>query len=262
MSTKFSLKTGVALLGLLAGLAGGISTSAVADHHAAAVAAAVSAADRPEADRKRDGQRKPADVLAFSGVAPGMTVIDINSAGGYYTELLSRIVGVDGRVYAHNGPVYWAFMKETIPERFNDSRLSNVAHLHDGTEHFDVPAGSVDLAMAVLAYHDYFFTHEARPGGGHEDVSAVLASLRKALKPGGSVVIIDHIAPAGSGPADFDKLHRIDPAFVRSQMETAGFVFSGESEVLLNPADDPASNPFGEGIRGKTSRFIYHFVRS
>lgn len=254
-------KTGVVFIALTLGFVSFSGSAAIADNHREVVLKAVAAPDRPEADRKRDTQRKPSEVLTFSEVAPGMTVIDINSGGGYYTEILSRIVGSEGKVYAHNGPVYWTFMKETIPERFASDRLANVVHLHDGTEHFDVPASSVDLALVVLAYHDYFFTQEARPGGGHEDVSAVLASLKKALKPGGSIVIVDHIAPSGSGPADFDKLHRIDPTFVRSQMEGAGFRFSGDSDILLNPNDDLSRNPFGADIRGRTSRFIYRFVK-
>ncbi len=261
MSRNILLKIGAVFTALTLGLFSIGSSAAMADNQRDAVLKAVEAQDRPEADRQRDAQRKPSDVLAFSGVAPGMTIIDINSGGGYYTEILSRIVGGEGKVYAHNGPVYWTFMKETVPERFADGRLANVVHLHDGTEHFDVPASSVDMAIVVLAYHDYFFTHEARPGGGHEDVNAVLASLEKALKPGGSIVIIDHIAAAGSGPADFDKLHRIDPAFVRNQMEGAGFRFAGESGILLNANDNPSSSPFGQDIRGRTSRFIYRFVK-
>lgn len=242
-------------------LAAMVTLPSLADHHGKAIMAAVKSADRVEADTQRDAGRKPADVLMFAGVAPGMTVLDINAGSGYYTELLSRTVGEEGKVYSHNGAIYWAFMKKTLPERYVGGRLPNVVHIHNGKETFDLEDASVDLAMAVLSYHDYFFTNEARPGGGREDVSAVLASLRRIMKPGGSVILVDHVANEGTGPADFDKLHRIDPAFARKQMEAAGFTFAGETDVLANPADSNDGSPFDPAIRGKTNRFVYRFTR-
>lgn len=230
-----------------------------AEHHGGAVMAAIKSAERPATDKERDSLRKPADVLKLAGVAPGMTVLDINAAGGYYSELLSRVVGAEGKVYAHNGPVYWAFMKNTVPARYADGRLGNVEHIHNGMETFNLPGNSVDAALSVLAYHDYYFTHEARPGGGYEDVSKVLDSLFQVIKPGGHVVIVDHVGPEGSGPEDFDKLHRIDPTVVREQMEAAGFTFAGEADALSNPEDDHAGSPFAPEIRGKTDRFVYLF---
>lgn len=260
MINRQKLKLGLAGLTLTA-VIGLASSAGLADHHGHAIMDAVKNTERPEDDRKRDSMRKPGEILMFAGAAPGMTVLDINSAGGYYTEILSRTVGEDGKVYAHNGPVYWAFMKETTPARYDGDRLSNVEHIHNGKETFDLADNSVDLAMAVLAYHDYYFTHEARPGGGHEDVSAVLKSLHRVIKPGGSVVIIDHQAPEGSGPADFDKLHRIDGATVKAQMAAAGFTLSGETDVLANTDDDHTGSPFAPEIRGKTDRFVYRFTK-
>jgi len=234
----------------------------IADHHGHAIMAAIDNSDRSAEDRALDAARKPADVLMFAGISPGMKVLDINSAGGYYSELLSRSVGSEGMVYAHNGAVYWAFMKEKLHKRFENNRLENVVHMNGGAESVDLPASSLDAAIAVLAYHDYFMTHDARIGGpGREDVAPVLKSIYDALKPGGSFTIVDHIGAVGGGPEDFDKMHRIDPAFVQKQMEAAGFKLAGTSNKLMNDTDDPKRSPFAEDLRRKTSRFILKFVK-
>ncbi len=216
--------------------------------------------DRPASDKALDGARKPSDILAFAGAQSGMTILDVNAGDGYYTEILSHIVGPQGKVYSHNGPAYWNFLKKKSPARFEGGRLSNVTQIHDGFETVDLPASSVDLVMAVLAYHDYFFTNKARPGG-RADVPNVLASIYKAMKPGASFVIVDHVANTGTGPDDFDKLHRIDPAFVRAQMEAAGFSFAGETDVLANPDDSNRLSPFAPEIRRKTNRFVMRFTK-
>lgn len=233
---------------------------AMADHHGKAVAAAVGNMDRPEEDRELDAKRKPAAVLGFAGITPGMTVVDLNSAGGYYTELLSLVVGPEGKVYAHNGAIYWDFMKETVPERFADDRLPNVVQLHDGNEAPSVPDASLDAAVSVLAYHDYYFTHKARPEG-HEDVAAVLKKLHAALKDDGFVLIVDHVAAAGTGSNDFDKQHRIDPEFVKAQFVDAGFKLAASSDALANPDDDHTKSPFDPSIRRMTDRFIFKFTK-
>lgn len=257
MKTDFriSLSGAFAAIGLAFGLVG--SATALADHHGAIVAA-VAHPDRPEQDRSRDENRKPVDVLLFAGVKPGMTVLDINSGGGYYSEILSHAVGESGKVYAHNGAVYWAFMRKTVPARYAE-RLSNVEPLNVESEAVDLPADSVDVVMTVLAYHDYFMKHEARPEP--EDMPAILASIYAALKPGGSYVIIDHEAAAGTGAEMGDKLHRINSEFVKEQVLAAGFTFDSESEILANPEDDPTQSPFRPEFRGKTDRFVMKFTK-
>ena len=240
-------------------LTAAVAVPAIADHHGHAIKAALGNADRPADDRALDAARKPGDVMMFAGIAPGMKVLDINSAGGYYSELLSLTVGTEGTVYAHNGLIYWDFIKRTEPIRYADDRLANVVQIHEDNESVDLPSGSLDAAIAVLAYHDYFFTRETR--GGREDVAPVLKSIYNALKPGGSFTIVDHIAAAGTGPDDFDKLHRIDPAFVQKQMEDAGFTLAGSSNALINETDDPKRSPFADDLRRKTSRFILKFTK-
>ncbi len=233
------------------------TTAANADHHGK-IKAAIAHPDRPASERARDETRKPYDVILFAGVHPGDTVLDLNSGAGYYSEILSHFVGDEGKVYAHNGSVYWAFMKKTVPARFTE-RLSNIAPLNVGSEAVDLPEGSVDVAMSVLAYHDYFMDHEARPAP--EDMSAILASIYKSLKPGGAYVVIDHAGPAGSGAEVAGKLHRINAEFVKKQVLAAGFTLAGESDILANPDDDNGQSPFRPEFRGKTDRFIMKFVK-
>ena len=233
------------------------ATAANADHHGK-IKAALAHPDRPAAERVRDETRKPYEVILFAGVRPGDTVLDLNSGAGYYSEILSHFVGDEGKVYAHNGSVYWAFMQKTVPARFAE-RLSNVVPLNVESEVVDVPEGSVDVAMSVLAYHDYFMEHEARTEP--EDMSAILASIYKSLKPGGAYVVIDHTGPAGSDGGVAGKLHRINPEFVKKQVLAAGFSLAEESDILANPDDDNGQSPFRPEFRGKTDRFIMKFVK-
>jgi predicted methyltransferase len=81
------------------------------------------------------------------------------------------------------------------------------------------------------------------------------------LKPGGTFIVIDHIAKPGRDLADTDTLHRVDPVAVRQIAEGAGFKFAGESKVLNNPADPLDIPVFDKSIRGRTSRFAYKFVK-
>jgi predicted methyltransferase len=94
---------------------------------------------------------------------------------------------------------------------------------------------------------------------GKVDPLALDRQAFAALKPGGLFVVIDHVAPAGSGMVDTGTLHRIDPAIVKQQVQAAGFVFDGESNALRNPADPHTAKVFDKSIRGHTDQFIYRF---
>jgi len=225
----------------------------------AAVAAAIASPDRPKADLERDAVAKPAEVLAFLGVQPGMRVADMFSASGYYTELLARSVGVKGQVVAYNNPPYAKFAEKGIATRYADGRLGNVRQVTTEIDELDLPPGSLDAALFVMSFHDTYW----RPADGtwnRTDTAEMLKRLKAALKPGGVVVVQDHVAKAGGDTAKVvDELHRIDPAVVRAEFERAGFVFDSESKVLAHPEDDHTKLVFDEAIRGKTDQFIYRF---
>lgn len=230
-----------------------------ADASQAAIAAAIASPDRPKADLEQDERRKPQQVLEFAGVAPGMHVIDVFSAGGYYTELLARTVGVKGGVIAYNNPPYASFAAKAIAERYAGDRLPNVRQVTCTIEALDLIPSSLDLAIFVMSYHDLYW----KPDDGSwpaTDPNLLLGKLYAALTPGGVVMVEDHVANHGGEP---DKvvadLHRIDPSLVKRDFEKAGFVFDGESRLLANPDDDHTKLVFDEAVRGKTDRFLFRF---
>lgn len=233
---------------------------AMVDHHEvpANIKAAVANSERSERDFKSDAGRKPAEVLTFIGIKDGMSVLDINSGSGYYTELLSHAVGPDGKVIAHNGGIYWNFVKKNIAKRYDD-RLANVTQIHNGHEEVDVPAASIDVATLMMAYHDYFLDSEGREKP--EDMAAIMVSIYNSLKDGGTLIVTDHIAPTGSGTEAGQTLHRIDPALVKKQILAAGFKLVATSDLLSNSDDDHTINVFNPEIRGKTDRFIMKFQK-
>lgn len=212
------------------------------------------AAPRPAADIARDSARKPAQVLAFAGVRPGWKVGEYTPGGGYFTRLLAEAVGETGRVYAYPP----AEIVRLLPAHLTDARAvaaerKNVTVLTGPTSDFAAPE-PLDLVFTAQNYHD-LHTRFAPPGAA----AAFNAAVFKALRPGGRYVILDHAAPSGSGPAAADKLHRIDPALVRAEVEAAGFVFDGESPVLANPQDPRTAAVFDPAVRGATDQFAYRF---
>jgi predicted methyltransferase len=117
---------------------------------------------------------------------------------------------------------------------------------------------SLDAVMLVLSFHDLYHSDEEN-GWPPIDAPAFLAELRKGLKPGGFVGIIDHYAEAGAPAETGNTVHRIDPAIAIAEMEAAGFILDGQSDLLRNPDDDLTKSVFAPEIRGKTDRFIMRF---
>jgi predicted methyltransferase len=223
------------------------------------IATAIADPGRLAADREQDATRKPDEILAFLGVAPGMRVLDAFSAGGYYTELLARIVGSEGEVIAYNNPPYAKFAAKGIAARYAANRLPNVRQVTSTLEQLELEPASLDAAIFVMSYHDLYW----RPADGSwppTDPSLLLGKLHAALKPGGVILVQDHVAaPGGEVSEVVDKLHRIDPAVVKRDFERAGFEFVSASEALAHPADDHTIGVFSPAIRGKTDQFVFRF---
>lgn len=223
-------------------------------------AAAVASEDRYQPDRERDAARKPAATLAMLGVEPGMHVLDLYSGGGYYTELLSILVGPEGSVTAHNNNPYLSFAGDEIEARYTNGRLGNVERLIRDNDDLRFPDARYDAITMMLTYHDIYY--EAPDNGWSAvDGDALLAELHDALKPGGAILIVDHRAPAGSPPETGGTTHRIDPAIVIREMEAAGFSLTGDADFLANESDDYSINVFDPAVRGKTDRFVLRFEK-
>lgn len=219
------------------------------------IAAAVADPARPEADRSRDANRKPAECLAFAGVKTGDRVGELVPGGGYFTRLLSKAVGPAGYVYAYiPSDIDEMYRKHgmTVPPPANPN-YPNVSYIHAPIAKFVAPE-KLDVVWTSQNYHDLhdkFF--------GPADVPAVNKAVYDALKPGGVFIVIDHAAEPGSGLRDTDTLHRIDEAAVKQEVESAGFRLVGESNVLRNPADPRTAKVFDPSIRGMTDQFVLKF---
>ncbi len=211
---------------------------------------------RAAASRALDEGRMPAGVLDFAGIKRGDTVADFQAGGGYYTELLSRVTGPMGRVYAMTQPNFykaedWSKLTANHP---------NVLPLVARGDMLQLAPRSVDVIFAHLVYHDLYWTSE-KYQHPRVDVPVVLAGWFSAVKPGGHVIIADHAGPAGDPRDVVEKFHRIDPAQVKVDMAAAGFILEGESNLLQRSDDLHDKNVFDPAIRGKTDRFLLKFKR-
>lgn len=223
-----------------------------------AIAAAVGHADRPDADKARDQDRKPDQVLAFFGIAPGMAVYDMFSGGGYYSEILARLVGPDGKVTAHNNHAYLDYAKKDIGPRYADGRLAEVDRVTIEANDLEIEENSYDAVLMILTYHDIYLTSEPE-AWPVIDGPRLLGAIVKGLTPGGVLGIVDHRARAGAPATTGDTLHRIDPEIVKAELAAAGLIFEGAADFLANPEDDLEKPMYAEGIRGKTDRFVFRF---
>jgi predicted methyltransferase len=218
------------------------------------ITAAVTDPTRPTADRDRDAERKPADMLAFAGVKPGMVVIDILPGGGYFTRIFSTAVGPAGKVIGYVPDEMFAGRPKSL-DAVNaiaaEPAHKNVQALHDPA----LAPGPQNIADVVWTSQNYHDLHNI-PG---LDVVAFNKVLYGIVRPGGVYVVLDHSAPAGSELTDTNTLHRIDEATVRKEVEAAGFKFDGESKVLANPADTRTLKVFDPSIRGHTDQFVLRF---
>ena len=222
------------------------------------VAAAVAATDRPAEAVKLDESRRPAEVLAFLDLEKGEDALDLFTGTGYYAEIMGRAVGPEGSVVAWEpANFYDDKAKETLAAV--TARVPNVrVHVAPATAP-DLPENSFDFAMLHLNYHDAYWESE-KYKFPRLDPAAFLAAIHAAMKPGGIVGVIDHVAaPGGDTREVVEALHRIDPAVIRADFERAGFVFDGESDLLRNPDDDHTNSVFDPAVRGKTDRVIYRF---
>src|SRR4051812_28709573 len=236
------------------------------------IAQIVASPDRSAADRTNDLRRKPEQMLEFIGIRPGIVALDLSAAGGYTTELLARAIGPDGKVYGQSQPrdpsraptppaapegnSNPTLAPSTAPaapagaprpspvalaERDAKLRSANVAAapIIAVSRPFPDPvppelAGGIDLVTLMFNYHDL----------GHlgVDRAAMNQAVFRALKPGGLFVIADHAGRPGTGISESGTLHRIEEAFLRQEVEAAGFKLLEVWNFLRNPNDPRDKN--------------------
>jgi len=204
--------------------------------------ASVSDQRRPAEDREDDANRKPAELLAFAQVAPGERVGDFIMGGGYITRLLAVAVGPQGRVYAFQPGA--GATQQALAQQYDNVELVG------GT--VPEPAFPQGLDMIITAQNLHDLYSERNPAGTAEKA---LASLYRALKPGGRLVVIDHSALENSEASVVGTLHRIERTAALEALEAAGFTLADESEIYARPTDPRNVPVFDPSVRGRTDQF-------
>jgi predicted methyltransferase len=222
-------------------------TLAAAPSASEAVTRAVADPARPEADRVRDADRKPAEAILLTGIHQGSKVAEMLPGGGYFTRIFSKVVGKDGVIYAWMPPP-----AENAPIRViaADANYPNVK-LANLDPVVALPE-KVDFVWTSLNYHDLH--------NRNADMTAQNKMVWDALKPGGLYVLIDHAAENGSGTRDGSTLHRIDPELVKKEVTSVGFKLVQDSPLLSHKTDD-RKKPSREIDRGRTDQFFFIFQK-
>lgn len=211
----------------------------------AGIAAVVNRADRTAADRENDKRRKPEQMLGFIGLRPGMTALDMMAGGGYTSELLARAIGPTGKVYAQAQP---RDPSRPVPAGARPpgagvlDREARLAAAKAGAAPIELllrrlvdplppelAQGRFDVVTLMFNYHDLGFLGEGR--------AQMNRAIFAALKPGGVYVVADHAGRPGTGISESTTLHRIEEAFLRREVEAAGFKLLAAGSFLRNPAD-------------------------
>ena len=213
------------------------------------------AAPRPAADTARDATRKPAALIAFAGIKPGDKIGDFMPGTGYFTRIFSHLAGPGGHVYAII-PSELAAVAPKIPAGIKalaaEPAYANVTTVIVPTAQTGAPE-KLDVVWTSQNYHDIYGFFGAGAAASAD------AAVFRALKPGGTYIVIDHVAAAGAGGTVGKTLHRIEPSTVRDQVLAAGFKLEGTSDLLANPADTHTLKVFDPAIRGHTDQFIMKF---
>jgi predicted methyltransferase len=216
------------------------------------VTAAVADPARPQADRDTDTNRKPAETLAFAGVKPGMIVGEFYPGSGYFTRMLSDVVGPKGHVYGMEN-LRWDDPKADKALIDATDGTVSIEAAAFGTVRFAKP---LDLAWVTQNYHDLKIAKY-----GVVDTVAFDRGVFNALKPGGTFFVLDHEAPPGTDTAGITRLHRIEKAQVIREVTSVGFKLVAEGTFLRHRSDDHTLPIFDPKVRGQTDQYALKFVK-
>lgn len=223
-----------------------------ADDVADFILAAVDSANRPDRDKSKDLERKPAQLMTFFGVEQGHVVAELQAGGGYFTHILSNSVGPSGLVYAHNNSFlnrqYGA--NSPLTQRIQQQNLANVIEIASELDALNFKPNTLDILFMILDYHDTVWLGTDRVKMNED--------ILRSIKPGGIFAVTDHHAEAGSGVRDVETLHRIDRDVVINEVLASGFELIDEAEFLRN-SEPRTLNIFTDGLRGYTDQFVLKF---
>ena len=209
------------------------------------------APDRHQFDLRRDAARKPFETFQFLGLEAGMTALDVGAYAGYTTEMLSAAVGPSGKVYLQNREEVLknyadGYYDRTVDERLANNRLPNVVLHISEYESIGLHA-EVDVAFLGNLIHDFYYRD------GEANALKFLESIKRALKPGGVLGVMEHVGASGNDNA---KLHRLEPDIVRRLLIDSGFDIEAESDLFANPADDHSLMVYADDIYLQTDRIL------
>lgn len=220
------------------------------------IAAALADPQRPAADRARDAARFPVELLAFAQIAPGEKVGDYIMGGGYWTRILSNLVGPQGRVYAFQPDEFIGFRPAYGEEQTAAAAgRANVVALRGPIAAPSFPE-PLDTIITVQNLHDLYIG--AMPAG---TADRAMRALFQALKPGGTLVVVDHSAAPGTGISAANTLHRMERQAAIDALTRVGFRLEGEDDLYSQASDPRTANVFDAGIRGRTDQFTLRFRR-
>lgn len=219
---------------------------------------AVYSSSRPETDKEQDKKRKPAEVLEFARIKPGMVVADLSAGTGYYSELFSYMVGSKGKVYLQNKPEYLSREKKklAIENRLKANRLPNVELISSSFGDLALPS-KVDLIFLSKIFHDLYVPEESEQR--NQAITLFIDEISQYLKVDGLLVIIDHSAPIGSKASSTSKTHRIDEIHVKNTFESKGYELLDTSDILRNKNDARNLSIWDNSIFKNTDQFVYIF---
>jgi predicted methyltransferase len=224
----------------------------------ATIAAAVAATDRNPDNVKLDEGRKPAQVLQFLGLRPGMHVLDLFGANAYWAEIMAPVVGPKGHDTVWEATQFYSDKTKESFEAFA-AKHPNVSIVVSPFEAPNLPKNYADFVILNDNYHDTYWQSD-KYKIPRMDPHAFLEAAYASMKPGAVIGVIDHIAnPNDDTRATVEKFHRIDPNVVKADFKRAGFVFVKSSDMLRNPADDHTLLVFDPKVRGHTDRFVFEF---
>jgi predicted methyltransferase len=222
-----------------------------------AITAAVADPARPQADRDRDADRKPAECIAFAGLKSGQRIADLLPGGGYFTRIFSAVVGPKGQVFAvatpkrPDAPADRPEPAAAVRAIAADAHYKNVTVSVEKVAELKLPE-KLDMVWTSQNYHDVHNVKDI-------DVGAFNKAVFESLKPGGIYIVIDHAAEKGAGFTVTSTLHRSDPDAVKTEVMAAGFEFVGSSDVIASSADDHKMPVFEQGLHDKTDRYVLKF---